>query len=158
MRTAVARLCNCRPTAAFDCRLIRPRRPLSSAAVAASSTARARRFDLDRLGFVVSLACAIHCAVMPIAVIAVPVLLSVAGIERSAERIVVGIAIVLASFSAWQQARVGRWGVVAGFVTGAAVLLASRFVGHGRIGELVAVAGSLAVAFAHARALSLARR
>jgi len=122
-----------------------------------ASTARARRFDLDRLGFVVSLACAIHCAVMPIAVIAVPVLLSVAGIERSAERVVVGIAIVLASFSAWQQARVGRWGVVAGFVVGAAVLLASRFVGHGRAGELVAVAGSLAVAFSHARALSAAR-
>lgn len=112
---------------------------------------------IDRVGFAVSLACAIHCAVMPIAIIAVPVLLSVAGIERAAEHVVVAVAIVLASFSAWQQAQHPRWGVVAAFLGGAALLVASRFVGHGRAGELVAIAGSLVVAFSHARALSMAR-
>jgi MerC mercury resistance protein len=120
-------------------------------------TASTRTLGLDRVGFVVSLACAIHCAVMPIAVVAVPVLLSVAGIERSAEAVVVVIAIALASFSAWQQARTGRPTLALGFLAGAAVLVASRFVGQGRAAELVAVVGSLAVAFSHARALSVAR-
>lgn len=127
----------------------RLRRPVS-----ASSTAH----RIDRAGMVVSLACAIHCAVMPIAIVALPVLLSIAGLERSAEHVIVVIAILLASVSAWQQARAGHWGVVAGFVAGAIILLASRFAGHARAGELVAITGSLTVAFSHARALSMGRR
>ncbi len=113
---------------------------------------------LDRMGVVVSLVCAIHCAVMPIAVVALPVLLSIAGLERTAEHGVVVLAVLLAGFSAWQQGKAGRWGVVAGFASGALILAGSRLVGHGRAGELIAIAGSLTVAFSHARALSLAHR
>ena len=111
---------------------------------------------IDRIGVVVSLLCAVHCALMPIAVIAVPVLLSAAGIERTAEQVVVGIAVSLATWSAWQHGMAGRWGLVAGFVGGAVVLLASRLVDHGRPAEWVAVAGSLVIAFTHARSLTAA--
>lgn len=113
---------------------------------------------IDRVGLIASTICAIHCALMPVILLAVPTLFAVIGIERWLEQIVVVVAVVLASYSAWRQAAAGQWTTVAMFGAGIAVLVASRFIGHDRSGELVAIAGSLFVAFAHARSLSHGRR
>jgi hypothetical protein len=113
---------------------------------------------IDRVGLIASTICAIHCALMPIILVAVPTLFAVVGIERWLEQIVVVVAVLLAGYSAWRQAAAAQWATVAIFATGIVVLLVSRVVGHDRAGELVAIAGSLVVAFAHARSLSHGRR
>lgn len=113
---------------------------------------------IDRFGLVASTICAIHCALMPILLLAVPTLFAVVGIERWLEQVVVIVAVLLAGYSAWRQVAEGQWATAGMFAVGIVVLIASRLVPHGRPGELVAIAGSLFVAFAHARSLSHGRR
>lgn len=113
---------------------------------------------IDRFGLIASTICAIHCALMPVILLAVPTLFAVVGIERWLEQIVVVIAVLLAGYSGWRQVAEGQWATGGIFVFGIVVLVASRLVPHGRPGELVAIAGSLCVAFGHARSLSHGRR
>lgn len=137
---------------------------------ALSTTSPAPRWlrPLDRLGSVLSTACAVHCLLMPLVVAALPMLASGPLASRAFERAACGLMVALASFCLWRGCRThGRWGLFILLGGGAVVTHAVQWFGPdiccakeraNWTEALVMCVGGLAIASAHLLNLRLMRR
>lgn len=114
--------------------------------------------NIDRVGGLLSLVCAIHCAAVPVLVVAAALGMPVADqlLALEDERVELGFslaAVVFVTISVglgWRQAKRGP--MLAGFAVGLALLVGSRLVpGPEWVAHLALVAGALTLALTHRR-------
>jgi len=107
-----------------------------------------RRVNLDKIGVTLSVACAIHCLLMPVLVIVMSVGVVSWLVDEQTELIILGVAGVIAGLSLWRGCRMHRrlslWLI---FIASAVLIVAGHLTGFSTpVSVHLHVAGGLCLA------------
>jgi len=127
---------------------------------APSGASRTRLASLDRLGAVVSFACALHCLAVPLIIGVLPFLgLGFIGEERT-DTAIAAIAVTIAAASAlWGFHRHRELRLLMAFAAAIGLVAVGNALGlHDALGRWLAIAGGLAIAVSHVISSRLCHR
>jgi len=108
--------------------------------------------DIDRFAIVLSALCIVHCLALPLVLVAMPFLAGLADSHWHTPMLAVALPVSMVAIVIGYR-RHGNLMLVAGVVTGLALLVAGATVGHQYLGPVadrsMTVAGSLILAYMH---------